>query len=580
MNQTRSSFRRLPITGALISLTLVVGYLAYLSWFAPDDSTATAPPTHGGQVIASMRTEIRTFNRLLAKDAPVEVLSLLTQGRLVRINKATFELEPWLAEHWDSTPDGRSHTLHLRQGVTWSDGTPFTSADVVFTMRAALDPKAESVMVGQFTVGGQPIAVDAPDASTVVITFPGPSGPGLRLFDALPILPKHKLEAALTAGTFKDAWSTTTPPAEMVGTGPFTLREYLPGQRLVFERNPRYWRKDAAGQQLPYLDRVVLTIVPNQDAELVRLQAGDTDMVQAELRPEDYVPVRRAEEDGKLTVQELGVGTDADAFWFLLKPEAKARDPRFAFVQKREFRQAISHAVDREAFAQEVFLGEAVPVWGPITPGNTVWFTPNAVRYPPDIARAKAILASIGLEDRNGNGTVEDAAGTEARFSVITQQGLGHYERGTTVLREAAAKIGITLDIVPLDFNAMIARMLGSDYDAIYMRVLATDVDPAGNLDFWLSSGEAHVWNLAQKTPATEWEREVDALMTEQASTVDPARRKELFNDVQRIVGENVPMLFFAAPRMYTAYNARLGGVVPSVMRPPILWSADTLNTR
>ena len=131
------------------------------------------------------------------------------------------------------------------------------------------------------------------------------------------------------------------------------------------------------------MDRVVLEIVPEQNAELLRLQSGSTDLTSAELRPEDYVPVRRAEEQGQLRLVELGVGPDADAFWFCLKPEVKGKDPRFAFVQRPEFRQAISHAVDREAFAQTVFLGAAVPVWGPITPGNTQWFWPECASLPP-----------------------------------------------------------------------------------------------------------------------------------------------------------------------------------------------------
>ena len=232
---------------------------------------------------------------------------------------------------------------------------------------------------------------------------------------------------------------------EIVGTGPFLLREYQPGQRLVFDRNPRYWRKAANGDALPYIDRLVLELVPDQNAELLRLQSGATDLTHSELRSDDYIPVRRAEEEGKLTMVELGVSPDADAFWFCLKPEKKARDPRFAFVGKREFRQAISHAVDREAFAQTVFLGEAVPIWGPITSGNRLWFSPNVPRYPFDVARARQLLESIGLQDRNGNGVVEDKAGTEARFTVITQQGIGYYERGTTVLREQAAAVGIAL---------------------------------------------------------------------------------------------------------------------------------------
>jgi len=572
-------FKRRPLTGLLVTAVLLAA-IAFYYRGGPETAADVAPPSRGGQIVASIRVEPRTFNRLVARDATVETFTTLTQGKLVRINRSTFELEPWLAERWESSADGRRHTLHLRPGLTWSDGTPFTSADVLFTLQAVFDARTSSILASVFSPGGEPLQATAPDARTIELTFPGPSGSGLRLLDALPILPKHKLEAALTAGTLADAWSSNTPPADIVGTGPFVFRDYLPGQRLVFERNPSFWRKAADGASLPYLDRLIIEIVPEQNAELIRLQSGATDMVQAELRPEDFVPVRRDEEAGKLTMVELGPSTDADALWFCLKPEARKADRRFAFVQKREFRQAISHAVDREAFAQEVFLGEAVPVWGPVTPGNRPWFSPNVPRYRHDVGKAKELLASIGLEDRDGNGVVEDAAGTEARFTVITQQGLGHYERGTTVLREHAAQAGIAFDIMPIEQNAMIKRMLACDYDAIYMRLLATDLDPAGNPDFWLSSGSAHVWNIGQKAPATEWERQIDTLMLEQAATVDPARRKMLFDQVQRVFAEHLPMLFFASPRMYTAYSTRVTGVVPSVMRPPILWNADMLSVR
>ena len=579
MKARRSRFSGVLVTAALLAVAFVIwrGVQQGARPTSPLRETAT-PPARGGQIVASMRGEPRTFNRLTASDQTTDLLVGLMQGRLVRINRSTFELEPWLAERWDASGDGRTYTLHLRPGVTWSDGSPFTSADVLFSIRAAYDPRVESVVASSLMVGGQPIAATAPDSATVVLTYAAPSGPGLRLLDMLPILPRHKLEPALNAGTLGKAWDTTTPPAEIVGTGPFLLREYQPGQRLVFERNPKYWRTGVDDTPLPYVDRLVLEIVPDQNAELLRLQSGATDLTHSELRPDDYVPVRRAEQDGKLAMIELGVGPDADGFWFCMKPEKKATDKRFAFVQRPEFRQAISHAVDREAFAQTVFLGEAVPVWGPVTPGNRLWFSPNLPRYPYDLAKARALLKGIGLEDRNGNGVVEDRAGTEARFTVITQQGLGYYERGTTVLREQAAMIGVALDVVPLEFGAMYTRLMACDYDAIYMRPIATDLDPAGNMDFWLSSGAAHLWNMEQKAPATEWERQIDALMHEQAATLDETRRREIFNQVQRVFAENVPALYFAAPRLYYAHSRRVRGVVPSVMRPPVLWNADSLS--
>lgn len=568
---------------------MVVVFIGALVWWRgcePERSSTgpgpskpeSEPRARGGQVVASLRAEPRTFNRFLSSDQTTETLAMLMQSRLVRINRSTFELEPGLAERWESSEDGRSHTLHLRPGVVWSDGTPFTSADVLFSLRAAYDPNVKSPVASSITINGRPIAGTAPDASTVVLTYPSPSGPGLRLLDMLPILPKHKLESALSSGTFAQSWATTTAPGDIVGTGPFVLREYQPGQRLVLDRNEKYWRKAENGDALPYIDRLVLELVPDQNAELLRLQSGATDLTHSELRSDDYIPVRRAEAEGKLTMVELGVAPDADAFWFCLKPEKKARDPRFAFVSKREFRQAISHAVDREAFAQTVFLGEAVPIWGPITPGNRLWFSPNVPRYPFDVARARTLLESIGLQDRNKNGVVEDAAGTEARFTVITQQGIGYYERGTTVLRDQAAAVGIALDIVPLEFSAMVTRLLACDYDAIYMRPLTTDLDPAGNLDYWLSSGSAHLWNMHQEKPSTDWEQRIDTLMGEQSTTLGLDRRREIFAEVQKVLAENVPVLYFASPRLYYAHSRRVRGVVPSILRPPVLWNADSFS--
>ena len=574
----KSRFLGLSLTAALLG----GGYLAWRSAGGPDADAERrdAAPARGGQVVATVRAQPRTFNRLVARDQTLEVITALLHGRLVRINRSTFELEPWLADRWETSADGRTHTLHLRPNVAWSDGAPFTSADVLFSLEAVHDPATKSVLASALSVSGKPIIATAPDAQTVVFTYPAPSGPGLRLLDSLPILPRHKLEAALRGGTLAATWDAATAPAELVGLGPFVLREHQPGQRLVFDRNPRYWRRDEAGVALPYVDRLILEIVPDQNAELLRLQGGSADLLHSELRPEDYVTVRRLEDQGRARLIELGVSTDADAFWFCLKPEAKRADARFAFVQRPEFRQAISHAVDREAFAETVFLGAAVPVWGPVTPGNRPWFSPDVPRYPHDDEKAAALLKGLGFADRNGNGVLEDEKGTEARFTVLTQRGIGNYERGTAVLREELARIGIALDIAPMEFGAMLERMLKCDYDAVYMRVLATDLDPAGNPDFWLSSGSGHFWNLEQKTPATEWERRLDAIMLEQAETTDPERRRALFLDAQRIFAENLPALYFAAPRMYGAHSARLQGVQPSVLRPNILWSADTLSVR
>ena len=570
--------------GVLITAgILAAGFVLWRSTTTPDDAapaiTVSDVPSRGGQIVTSGRAGPRTFNRLIGQEQFSQVLSMLTQGRLVRVNYQTFEVEPWLAEKWDVSADGLTYTFHLRPGVTWSDGVPFTSEDVLFSVQAIFDAKSESFIADTLKVEGKPIAASARDAATVVITFPEPSGPGLRLLDSLWIVPKHKLEGALKAGTFARAWGTDTPPSDIVGMGPFVLREYVPNQRLIFDRNPRYWRKAADGTSLPYLDRIVYEIIPDQDAELLRLQSGDLDLTQSELRPDDYVPARRAEDKGTLKVAEVGLSPQADSFWFNLKPEAWKDDPRFAFVRRPEFRQAISYAVDREKFAENVFLGAAVPIWGPITPGNTLWFWPDVPRYFHDVNKAKALLKGLGLEDRNGDGVVEDAQGHEARFTVITQRGIGWFERGLAELRTQLAQVGIALEAAPLENATMNQRMVKSDYEAMYTRFGSTDVDPASQLDMWLSNGDAHFWHFGDTSPEP-WEARIDALMKEQMATLDQGRRKAIFNDVQRIFAENLPVIYFATPRMYYAYNARVQGVKPSVLRPVALWNADMLSVR
>jgi peptide/nickel transport system substrate-binding protein len=570
---------------ALLVLLLVGGLIGW-SWWAQRSSrpeppgagsTAAAQPTRGGRLVASIRGEPRSFNRLVARDYVSEVVALLTQARLVRVNRASQQVEPWLAERWTTSPDGRAFTLSLRPDLQWSDGTPFSASDVAFTVRATEALAKAGQLAISLQVDGAPITVETPDPHTVVVTLPRPFGAGIRLLDNLVILPRHRLEPALIAGTLAQAWSTTTSPAEIVGMGPFRLASYDAGQRLTFERNPHFWRRDDQGEALPYLDSVVLEIVPDQNTELLRLQAGAIDMTQQQLRAEDYASARELERKGTLSVLELGVGLDPDVFFFNLRPSHWAKDPRKAWMPAAEFRRAISHAVDREGYANTVFLGAAVPVHGPVTPGNKEWFWPDVPRYRFDRAAAQGLLEGLGLANRDADAFMEDAAGTEARFTLLTYRGNSALERGAQVLKESLERIGVAVDIVPLEPGALVERMLAGTFDAIFFNYLSTDTDPAMQRDFWLSSGTAHIWNIGQKTPATEWERRIDDLMTRQAGAVDPDERRQLFRDAQRIFSEQLPAIYFAAPRLYVGVGTRVRNLTPALTRPPLLWSVDTL---
>jgi peptide/nickel transport system substrate-binding protein len=325
---------------------------------------------------------------------------------------------------------------------------------------------------------------------------------------------------------------------------------------------------------------VVFEIVPDQNAELVRLQAGQIDMLQQQIRPEDIATLRPLEQQGKVKLIELGVGPDADSFFFNLRSPYWEKDPRRDWILRKEFRQAISHAIDREAFANTVFLGAGVPVWGPITPGNKQWFTPNLPRYGYSVERAKEILAGIGLTNRDADEWLEDAKGTEAHFSVLAYRGNSSVERGAAIIRDELKPLGIKVDVVLLEQGALVQRMQKGDFEAIMFVFGGTSLDPAMNSDFWLSSGSAHVWNMGQPKPATEWEKQIDDLMVTVMTSVDQAERKTAFEQVQKIFADNLPVLYFVAPRLYMGTSTRVGGLTPSILRPQLLWNVERMTVK
>lgn len=544
---------------------------------APDPTLSGGSP-RGGTLVATVRSDPRSFNRFVARDRTSNLVSLLVHGKLVQTNLATQEVEPALAERWTSSADGRTWTFALRPGVRFSDGTPFTSADVMFSFAAAYDEKTASPLGGSLMVGGRPLAVSAPDPYTVVVSFPTAFGPGLRLLDNLPILPRHKLEAALRDGTLRDAWGLTTPPVELAGLGPFVLTEYRPGERLSFARNPNHWARDGDGQSLPRLDGLTILIVPDHDAELLRLESGEADLTSGEVRPEDLAAIRQAQSQGRLQLLEVGVGLDADFLWFNLKGGAVPAARQW--LQRRELRLAIAAAVDRQAFADTVYLGAATPIGGPVTPGNRDWYDASIPVPARDLARAREWLAAAGLRDGNGDGQLEAPDGAPARMTLLTQKGNSIRERSAAFLQQDLQGIGLGVDVVTLEAPALIERITTGQYEAAYFGAQASDTDPASNLDFWLSSGAFHPWNPEQEKPATAWEARIDDLMQRQVASTDRATRRELFSQVQRILAEEMPAIYFVAPRVSVAASARVTGLRPGLLQPFILWDASRLGVK
>jgi len=544
---------------------------------SPAVNTASEEPAQGGLLRVSYKTEPTTYNRFVSADSTDDGLARLMHATLVRLNRATGQLEPRLAREWTGSPDGLAWTFKLREAVVFSDGTPFTAADVVFSFQALYDPKVKSQIGSSLLIDGKPLQVRALDPHTVVVILPAPYGPGISLLDAVPILPSHKLKASLDSGKFQDVWGLSTPVTEIVGLGPFVLTENVSGQRLVLTRNPKFWLKDGRGRPLPYLDRIEIQFSSDQNADVLRLQSGDLDVMYGTVRFEDLDALRKLEAQNRVKLHTAGVSIAPDLLWFNLVPNAAAARQK-PWLQSEGLRKAISMSVDRQSLINSVFLGEAVPIAGPITPGHGEWYAADAVRPVFDREAARRELASAGLTDRNNDGMVDDAAGKTAQFTVLTTKGSTVRERSCQVLEQQLRQIGLQVDVLPMDPNSMFAAFGKGEYDAIYFSIEFDSIDPARNGDFWSSSGAFHLWHPRQAKPATTWEGRIDDLMKRQATSMDNAERRRLLTEAERVLAEHAPVLYFAAPKVILASSARVRGATPSVLAPYILWNADMIS--
>lgn len=539
------------------------------------------PPGHrGGQIVVALRSEPKTLNPVLAADiSSRDVIRCLTAD-LIHINRSTLKTEPALAESWKVSADGRVYTLKLRRGVRFSDGQPFTADDVVFSFDVYLDPKINSPQRDLLIVDGKPIDVQKVDEDTVRFTFAEPYAPAERLFDSVAMLPRHLLENAYRDGKFEQVWPLATAPAQFAGLGPFQLKEYVPGVRIVLERNPYYWKEDRAGTRLPYLDRIVFLFVDSEDAQVIRFQSGDTDVL-SRFNAADYGVLQQTAAAKHYRLYDLGPGLEFNFLFFNLNdlaskglPEIAAKQAWFGDVR---FRQAVSAAVDRDAIVRLVYNGRATPIWGPVTPGDKLWIDDKIPHPARSIDRARQLLKSAGFT-WNNSGALVDPHGKAVEFSVLTTSSNVERSKMATLIQDDLSQLGMNVHVVPLEFRAVVDRLLNTyNYEAAIMGLANGDTDPTPEMNVWVSSGSTHLWHPAQQKPATEWEAQIDRLMEQQLVTMNYAKRKQIYDRVQEILYRQMPLICLASPDILAGAKDSVGNFQPAVLDPHALWNVEQL---
>ena len=505
-----------------------------------------------GELRFCLRADPKTFDPLLASEDASETVRYLTAGVLIRFNRQTQKLEPELAASWQVRDGGKRIEFVLRRGVRFSDGAPFGPADVVATVRRLMTPDLGSPIADSFRPGGGAIRAEAAGQDKVSVVFSAPIAGVEQLFDQLAIVPDRPV-----------------PPGKAT-LGAFFVADYKGGQYVQLQRNPYYWKPAAGGQKLPRVNTVRLDIQANREAELLRFRRGEIHFVD-KLEPEAF---DRLSKEMPAAAVNAGPSLDSEFLWFNQVPTAPLPPHKQLWFRSTAFRTAISAAVNRDDLIRVVYRGHAHPSAGPVSSANKLWYNSAlpAPRY--DTARALDLLRKDGF--RLDGQTLRDRSGNAVEFSLITNAGNHTREQIGAMLQQDLKKIGIRVNLVPLEFQSLISRITSSnDYEACLLGLTNVEIDPNNQMNVWMSSGTHHPWNPGQAKPATAWEAEIDALMRKQATALSQAARKQAFDQVQRIVSEQAPAIYLVNPGVLCAVSPSLRGAAPSPLPPHLYWNVE-----
>jgi peptide/nickel transport system substrate-binding protein len=506
------------------------------------------------EILWSLKYDPRTFDPALVDDQASEMVRFLTGGVLLRLNRVTQQVEPSLASSWTISPDGKLITFHLRDHLRFSDGSPLTSSDVVSTLHRVLDSAAHAPVAEEF-VDAKSVTVDAPDALTARVHLPQRIVGIGKVFDEIAIEPaNHPSQGRVTAGSF-------------------FVADYKRGESILLQRNPYYWRRDAKGSQLPYLATVKLDILANRDQDELRFVRGQYQLIESVPAENFSVLAQKAPR----AVHDLGPSLNTEQMWFNQSPAAPIPSFEKAWFASRAFRSAISLAIRRSDLARIAYDGHATPANGFVSPANKIWYNQSLPAVHEDTNAALALFVKEGF--RKNGATLVDRDGHPVTFSLLTNAGNHAREKMASLIQQDLAAIGITVNVVMLDFPALIDRLMHTqNYEAALLGLSNVEPDPSSMMNVWLSSSPNHQWNPSEKTPATPWEAEIDRLMNAQAAAASDAERKRSVDRVQQIIFEEQPFIYLVYPNALYAVSPSLSNVQLTVLQPGIVSNIDFIK--
>ena len=567
-------------------LALVLAFVACRPSSTTQETTSQERQVgaRGGRLVVADRGTPKTFNYLLAGDAvSATVASYLMSAALVDMDHDTQNFVPGLAESWQASDGGKTITVKLREGLKFSDGSPITADDFLFTLKVAADEKSGALFRESFLSGGQPIKATKIDDRTFKLEQAQAAASIESFLAIFRPLPRHKLEAIYTKGEFGKAWDITTAAADVAVSGAFMLKEFVPNQRTILARNPNYWKKDKAGTQLPYLDELVIEAIPDANTMLLKFQQGEVDLMD-NIAPANFATLKQQTPAG-LSVKDYGSSMLTDFLWFNQNDGKDATGKPFVDPVKRawfadaKFRRAIATALDRTTIINNVWRGLATPASGLAAPSNKRWFSSDLPKYDFDLNKAMELLKEAGFVERDK--TLVDKAGQPVEFTLIVDGTVAVRKDMATIIQEDLSKLGIKVNVAPLEKNAFVEMIQKTpSYEAAIHGSAPSDAEPSTLISGLKIGGGQRYWFIGQKQAKEEWEKTFDQLAEEVDTTAEAVARKQKFDAAQKLFAEQVPMIPLVVRNFASGAKNNLGNYRPSVILPRSLWNAEELFWR
>ena len=528
---------------------------------------------YGGELITSTIGEgPKTFNGFIATDATSATMSDMMYDGLFSANPMTGEVTPKLAKSYEIK--GNSYIIHLRKGIKWSDGKPITADDVMFTWNDIIFAGLGNTSTrDSLVIDGELPKLKKIDDYTVVFTTKRQFAPFLRMLSAS-IAPKHYFSAQKDwQQNFNRFLATNTDPKTIVTSGAFKLKEYVPAQRVVFERNPNYYMINSKNQKLPYLDKIVYLIVGDLNNQILKFEAKELDEIS--LRGGDVARYKAKENGSDYVIYNLGSDTGTMFVAINLNRRFnldKGQKKYYVNPIKQEwfndinFRTAVDYALDRKSMVQNIANGMATPLFTAESK-NSIYLNKSLKGHERNLNYAKSCLKQSGFYLKRGK--LYDKNHNLVEFDLYTNAGNTEREAIGVMVKQDLADLGIQVNFKPIEFNSLVNKITNSyDWDMVILGLTGSSVEPHNGKNVWNSSGPLHLFNQRPvNKPITDkllWEKELDYIFDKGALVLNFKDRKKYYDRYQEIVYEQRPIVYlYSSIRIY-AIRSKFKNIFPS----------------